>query len=109
MMPPAGGGGERVPAPKKMKAGAYLNVTLPADAILTIDGHKTKSTSEFRTFVTPPLEPGWNYQYQLRAEIDRDGQHRVLTQKVTVRPGEDTRVDMTDFTNAQVENSQSSQ
>jgi uncharacterized protein (TIGR03000 family) len=99
-----GAGGEKVPMPKKKKTetSANLFVTLPADAKLTINGQVTTSTSETRLFVTPPLEIGWDYQYQLQAEIVRDGQRRILTKKVDVRPGEETRVNLTDFTNAQV-------
>jgi uncharacterized protein (TIGR03000 family) len=100
-MPPSG---EPIPRPKKMKTqtSASLLVTLPEDAKLTIDGRATKETSGTRLFITPPLETGWDYQYQLRAEIIRDGQRRALTQKVTIRPGEETRVNLTDFTSAQV-------
>ena len=103
-MPPAG---EPVPKPKKMKkeASADLVVTLPVDAKLTIDGKATSNdngNSINRLFITPPLEVGWDYQYTLRAEILRDGQRRILTQDVTVRPGEQTRVSMMDFTNADI-------
>jgi uncharacterized protein (TIGR03000 family) len=101
--------GEMVPPPKKKKVessdnetSANLIVTLPADAKLTIDGRATKASSDVRSFVTPPLEPGWNYQYQLRAEIVRDGQTRVLAQTVRVRAGEQTRVSLMDFTKAEV-------
>jgi len=96
-----------VPKPKKMKkeASADLVVTLPVDAKLTIDGKATSNdngNSINRLFITPPLEVGWDYQYTLRAEILRDGQRRILTQDVTVRPGEQTRVSMMDFTNADI-------
>lgn len=97
--------GEKLPPPKKgegNETSASLIVTLPAVAKLTIDGRPTKATSENRSFVTPPLEPGWNYQYQLRAEIVRDGSTRVLSQNVRVRAGEETRVSLMDFTNAEV-------
>jgi uncharacterized protein (TIGR03000 family) len=102
-MPPAG---EQVPRPKKMKkeVSANLVVTLPVDAKLTIDGKAATTNngnSVNRLFTTPPLEVGWEYQYQLRAEILRDGQRRILTQDVTIRAGEQTRVSMMDFTNAE--------
>jgi uncharacterized protein (TIGR03000 family) len=101
-MPPTKG--EKLPRPKKSdnETSANLLVTLPADAKLTIDGKATKSTSDIRSFITPPLEPGWDYEYQLGAEIVRDGETRRLSQKVYVRAGQQTRVSLTDFANAQV-------
>jgi len=72
-------------------APAVIQVTLPADARLTVDGHATTSTSENRTFVTPALPEG-EFQYTLRAEIVREGRTVVETQVVTVRGGEETRV-----------------
>jgi uncharacterized protein (TIGR03000 family) len=83
--------------PKKKKtapevdAPAVIQVSLPADARLTVDGYATTSTSENRTFVTPALPQG-EFQYTLRAEIVRDGRTVVETQVVTVRGGEETRV-----------------
>jgi len=84
--------------PKKKKtapevdAPAVIQVSLPADARLTVDGNATTSTSENRTFVTPALPQGETFQYTLRAEIVRDGRTVVETQVVTVRGGEETRV-----------------
>jgi hypothetical protein len=49
------------------------------------------------------LEVGWEYQFTLRAELMRDGQRKILTQDVTVRPGEQTRVSMMDFAKAETE------
>ena len=103
-MPPAG---EQLPGPKKRKGevSANLVVTLPVDAKLLIDGKATNNNgnSTNRFFTTPPLEVGWDYQFTLRAEVMRDGQRRILTQDVTVRPGEQTRVSMMDFTKAESE------
>jgi uncharacterized protein (TIGR03000 family) len=109
-MPPAG---EQVPRPKKMKTevNATLVVTLPPDAKLTIDGKamNAQSNSPNRIFTTPPLETGWDYGYKLRAEVVQNGQRRVLNREVTIRPGEETRVNMMDFTNAEVQKGNGSQ
>jgi len=90
---------EKKDMPKKKKktapevdAPAVIQVSLPADARLTVDGNATTSTSENRTFVTPALPQGETFQYTLRAEIVRDGRTVVETQVVTVRGGEETRV-----------------
>jgi len=85
------------PAAKKEKieevsAPATIVVNLPADAVLTVDGKATTSTSELRTFVTPNLEQGSDYVYTLRAEVVRDGRPVVETQQITVRGGQTTTV-----------------
>jgi uncharacterized protein (TIGR03000 family) len=66
---------------------ARLVVQLPADAQLFVDEQSTTSRSAERAFVTPALEPGYVYTYTLRAEIVRDGQKYVETQKVAVTAG----------------------
>jgi uncharacterized protein (TIGR03000 family) len=72
---------------------ANLVVTLPADARLYFDGALTRQTGPVRNFDTPPLNPGVNYTYELKAELDRDGHVQTQTQRVRVRAGETTRVD----------------
>jgi uncharacterized protein (TIGR03000 family) len=44
-----------------------FEVMVPADAILEIDGDRTKETGEVRTFQTPPLKVGGRYNYNLKA------------------------------------------
>jgi uncharacterized protein (TIGR03000 family) len=73
-------------------APATLVVDLPADAILTVDGQRTISTSAERVFSTPALEPGREFAYTLEAKVYRAGQEKVIKQRVTVRAGEQTRV-----------------
>lgn len=73
-------------------APARLIVSLPAEARLTVDGSPTTSTSGQRTFVSPPLQPGVDYYYTLRAEVQRDGQTVATTQRVQVRAGQDITV-----------------
>ena len=71
---------------------AKVLVSLPADATLTIDGHATTSTSAQRTFVSPTLEAGKDYQYTLKAEMVRDGKAVTEIKTVVVRAGETTEV-----------------
>jgi uncharacterized protein (TIGR03000 family) len=114
MMAPCGGGcagcagsaappppkGEKLESPPKEKkpgkdevsAPATIVLTLPADATVAIDGVSTTSTSATRTFVTPELVPAKEFVYVLSAEIVRDGQKLTVSEKVTVRAGEETRV-----------------
>jgi uncharacterized protein (TIGR03000 family) len=76
-------------------APARVIVQLPADAKLTIDGAPTKSTSERRVFSSPALEPGRTYSYNFEATIVRDGQPVTTRERVLVRAGEVTRVNLT--------------
>jgi uncharacterized protein (TIGR03000 family) len=70
-------------------APATVIVRLPANARLTIDGQATRSTSGVRTFVSPPLTMGKDYQYILKAE-GMDG--RSETRTIDVRAGKITQV-----------------
>ena len=74
---------------------ATLVVNLPADATLTIDDEATASTSGNRVFVTPPLESGREFHYTLKAKVVRDGQVQTTTQRVAVRAGEVSRIELT--------------
>ncbi len=67
-------------------------VTLPADAKLTFGDQATRSISATRTFLSPPLEPGFSYYYTLKAEIVRDGRPLVETMRVPIRAGQETKV-----------------
>jgi uncharacterized protein (TIGR03000 family) len=69
-------------------APASLVVRLPADARLTIDGEATRSASGTRWFVSPPLEPGKTYHYDLQAEVMRGGKRLTETRRVAVRAGQ---------------------
>jgi uncharacterized protein (TIGR03000 family) len=75
-------------------ASATIVVNLPADAKLTVDGNATQSTDSVRTFTSPPLQPGKEYQYTLRAEVTRDGKKIDRTREVNVRAGQTSRVNI---------------
>jgi uncharacterized protein (TIGR03000 family) len=74
-------------------APATLVVTLPEDARFFVEGKLTKQTGTSRTFVSPPLEPGVSYTYELTAEVVRDGKPLTQTKRVHVRAGETSNVD----------------
>jgi uncharacterized protein (TIGR03000 family) len=99
-----GTGGDKAPAPKREGKGGTeesegprpgsIEVRVPADARITVDGAPTQSTSSLRHFVTPPLERGYSYYYVLRAEVQRDGKTLTQTQRVTVTAGQTTAVSL---------------
>jgi uncharacterized protein (TIGR03000 family) len=72
---------------------ATVVVQVPPDARLYFDGQEMKKTGELRTFPTPPLDPGVNYSYDVKAEVDRDGRTLSATQHVTVQAGKTVSVD----------------
>jgi uncharacterized protein (TIGR03000 family) len=77
-----------------MAAPATIVVSLPADAVLKVDGMTTKTTSQLRSFSTPQLPYGQAFHYTLTAEIVRDGQTLTTTQQVTVRGGLTSQVEI---------------
>jgi uncharacterized protein (TIGR03000 family) len=92
---PAGPSPQVVPpgaGPAAGQTSASLVVRLPADARLTIDGHPTHSASGTRRFVSPPLEPGKIFHYDLKAEVVRDGKTLTETRRVAVRAGQESGV-----------------
>lgn len=86
--------------PKKLVPGAPLrapakvSISLPADAKLLFNGVLAEGNGEKRSFVTPALNPDQDYQYVLTAELLRDGQVIALTERVVVRAGETTSVNL---------------
>jgi uncharacterized protein (TIGR03000 family) len=79
------------PAAEKAPAGkakpASIQVMLPANATLWLNGEKTTQTGEDRWFVTPPLDPGKNYSATLKITFTRDGNDFSVERKVTLRAG----------------------
>lgn len=86
-----GTGGKKVTG---MPAPATLVVTLPADARLTIQGVETRSTASERTFISPALQPGQEYQYVLEATITRNGKTEKKVEKVSVWAGRESKIDI---------------
>ncbi len=72
--------------------GATLIVEVPEDAKVEINGYLTRATGARREFSPVGLEPGYHYDYRVRAEVVREG--RTLEQVRTVRlaVGETVRV-----------------
>src|SRR5262245_14919094 len=94
--------GEGLPPPKKGKEGkeeqamapATLIVSVPANARLLIDDQPTNMTSSQRVFVSPPLERGYDYVYNLKATLPGNGEPASTTRRITVRAGQTVRVNL---------------
>jgi len=75
-----------------LAAPATIVVSLPAEARLLIDDEATASTSAQRVFVSPNLNPGRDFHYNLKAEFVRDGRTLAVSKEVAVRAGNQTQV-----------------
>ena len=59
---------------------------VPAEAKIEVDGVKTTQAGTIRLFMTPELEIGKKFFYELKVSYLRDGKEVSLTQSVTVEP-----------------------
>jgi uncharacterized protein (TIGR03000 family) len=71
---------------------ALLIVNLPEDARIFLNGQATKSTGARRSYVTPKLQPGKEYTYEVRAEMTVNGRQVSETRQVTFAVGRQVRV-----------------
>jgi uncharacterized protein (TIGR03000 family) len=88
---PAALAADEMPPPDK----ALLVVRLPAGATLTVEGAATKQTGAERTFMSPRLESGKTYTYELKATWDDNGKTKTVTRQAKVSAGQRTVVDLT--------------
>jgi uncharacterized protein (TIGR03000 family) len=72
---------------------AQLDVSLPADAVLEVDGQPTSQTGARRVFESPPLVPFRTYSYDLRARWTVGDREVVQNRHVRVSAGERVEVD----------------
>ncbi len=96
---PAKPNGEKIKEPKvkpTQKVPANLSIEVPQDAKLYVDGMLTKANSKVRQFVTPPLQNGEAYYYDLKAEVERDGQRIAVKGRVIIRAGQNVRATLSE-------------
>lgn len=72
---------------------ARLEVELPRGARLYVDDREVKGNDTSRGFRTPALEKGEKYYYDLRAEVEVDGQTVTSKRRVVVTAGQTARAD----------------
>jgi len=89
--------GPAVEKPEAMSAlsptRAQLVVRVPGDAKLYADGQATALTGTERTFLTPEITAGKDFQYTLKVEYTDNGEAKVDSKQVVVRGGSRTVVD----------------
>jgi uncharacterized protein (TIGR03000 family) len=65
-----------------------LNVWVPTDAKVFVNGTATTSQGSERRFVSRGLRRGANYAYEVRAEIVRDGKKVIDTKQIVLTSGQ---------------------
>lgn len=74
--------------------GVLLTVEVPErNAQIWIDGSRTSQTGTVRRFLSPPINPGSNYTYDIKAQWTENGHTVDQTRTVRVRAGERVNVD----------------
>ena len=81
------------PAPLPDNA-ALIDVRVPGNAEVWIDDQKTNQTGSMREFVTPALNPGQEYSYDIRARWTENGQPVERDRKVTFHAGDRLAVNL---------------
>jgi uncharacterized protein (TIGR03000 family) len=80
--PPADGGDATATS-----TDATLTVTVPEGAKIFVNGSATTSTGNTRRYVSRGLSPGYRYTYEVRAEVERNGEKVEETKTVQVEAG----------------------
>jgi len=76
-------------------APAKVKITVPADAVIEVDGVKTTTTGVVRQFITPALTPGTKYVYQVKVTVMKaGGKQSTVEEKITVEAGKATELDL---------------
>jgi len=69
-------------------ANAYVNVSVPADAKIWVNGRETTIDGAKRRFESRNLTAGKDYKFEVRAQVNKNGRQIEQTQTVTVQGGQ---------------------
>ena len=70
------------------RADGLLTVNVPEDAKIYVNGIPTSSTGGARQYVSRNLRLGFNYTYEVKAEMVRDGKPVEVVKTINLRAGE---------------------
>lgn len=76
------------PQPDSRNRAVLLNVSVPANAQLWIEGEKMALTGTLRRFVSPPIVAGSDYTYDIKATWTQDGKEMTQNRHFTVHAGD---------------------
>jgi len=65
-----------------------LNVSVPASAEIWFEGKKTAQSGRRRQFISPPLIPGREYSYDVKARWTENGKEVTRTRHLVVQAGD---------------------
>ena len=71
---------------------AVLEVEVPENARVFVNGKATTSTGTQRRFVSRGLQRGFSYTYEVRVEAEVDGEMMSETKTVRVTSGQDSKL-----------------
>ncbi len=74
---------------------ARIQVRAPADAEIWFGGTKTSQTGTVREFVSPPLTPGKEFMYEVRARWMENGKEVVQDRRIDITAGAQKVIDFT--------------
>ncbi len=80
------------PLPVEVGKAGKMEIVLPADARLWIAGTQTTQTGPTRVYALPPLTPGKQYIYEIRASWTEHGKPKEETRVITVGTGSQVHV-----------------
>jgi uncharacterized protein (TIGR03000 family) len=99
---PAANAPSPTPNPPPAPNTARLQLLVPENAEVLVEGSKTAATGNVRHFVSPPLSPGKNMLYAITVRYtDAGGKPVEETHSVRVRANDDLRIDCTKRTNTE--------
>ncbi len=76
-----------------MRSSATLSVKVPADAKVFVNDRPTTSTGTDREYISHDLAPGARYNYNVRAEFERDGKPVTETKSIQLTAGQTANLD----------------
>lgn len=94
----------RVPTPDAPAGTVLLNVQVPANAKVWIDGASTTSTGIARSFVSPALTPGKQFTYEVKAQWQENGREVTRTRRVPVQAGQAVDINLQQATSEELRN-----
>jgi uncharacterized protein (TIGR03000 family) len=65
-----------------------VNLRVPSDAKIWFDGSQTNQTGTIRSFVSPPVDVGPEYAYQIQVQWKQDGKDIAQTRQINVHGGD---------------------
>ena len=65
-----------------------MTIKVPSDAVVTVNDRETESGGELRQFMSKGLKEGYVYTYVVKVEYELDGETKVDTKSVDLRPGD---------------------